>query len=517
MEIFAKTDITVPYLVMFRLRFASLFEGTPDVGPQEIEQGVTSDPPSEAVMHLMVRLVSLALNRKRYADLNQHKRAFSEVLQLNWRKHPAKHWVDKESIVHNPFAGDKGFGDVGWEERLVFLRVLVDWSLLNCDALKKVIDLEYSGSRQKGDKKVGISVQPMGLDADRQRYFLVGGQQETTFRFYKETDPFDEIVNFTPVAGDVQELTNFAETLVGDPSRHVKNLHNTVLADLPRLQEIETKRRGREYRAAQKARLAARLPTYEFGTRTRGRRINYENLDETRYDSEDSTSPRNLRRSRIETPPHQTRSLHGRRLRAPRVGLYGEALLTANASSSDESNDRYTSLKRKRSGSGNFEPPNGAFGSSEEDNADAQSESSSDASEITFATDDQPDSLHITLRYPTHRWKDGKVVDSPKPYNYGQVITPCSSLREYLNSPPPPHTPEVETVPPPSTKYQPLPSLRISPHYLGNGLANSNSPEYHRNGPVATNGASSPSRSSAVPLKTMLASPPPANLKGHSA
>jgi len=53
------------YIVMFRSRFADAFKGVPNLGCQDIENGIVGLTPSEQVEQLLCRIVSLVLNRKK--------------------------------------------------------------------------------------------------------------------------------------------------------------------------------------------------------------------------------------------------------------------------------------------------------------------------------------------------------------------------------------------------------------------------------------------------------------------
>ena len=53
----------VPLLLAFRMQFDELFDGVPDLGPQDIEEGIYSLVPGEDVMKYVCKLLTLALNR----------------------------------------------------------------------------------------------------------------------------------------------------------------------------------------------------------------------------------------------------------------------------------------------------------------------------------------------------------------------------------------------------------------------------------------------------------------------
>lgn len=54
------------FLVMFRHRFADAFpKHVPNLGPQDLEQGVVESSPSERVENFLCALLGLVLNRKK--------------------------------------------------------------------------------------------------------------------------------------------------------------------------------------------------------------------------------------------------------------------------------------------------------------------------------------------------------------------------------------------------------------------------------------------------------------------
>jgi len=406
---------------MFRTKFASLFEDTTTFGPQDIEDGITSEEPSEIVVALMVRLISLALNRKRHVEVGQHKRAFQEVIHLNWRLHPAKSWMNERGEIVNPFYGERSFSEVDWEQKLVFLRLLIDWALINSEAVRRLVDEEYSGPRLTNDRNVRISVQPLGEDREKRKYWMIKGDGDTRFRTYREQMAVDGNINFCSVAGDAQELSELISNQFHNTStRPTKQLRDKLESMLPNLRENEESRRAREYQRARKIELAARVPIQPtVTTRTRGRRINYATMDEEGNESEnDKRKLRASTRSQgAPVPKHPTRSLHGRRLRAPRHGEYGEAL-HSNFSNSD---DELQQSKRPRI--------------ELYDNDVLESTSNADFDD--FPNEDERISASFGQSREGHdELKDNFHEQTPieNAYHYYQVTVPCSSLAEYLNS-----------------------------------------------------------------------------------
>lgn len=58
------------FLVMFRSRFFDAFpRSVPDLGPQDIEQGVVDAVPGQVIENLLCALLGLVLNRKKNVEL----------------------------------------------------------------------------------------------------------------------------------------------------------------------------------------------------------------------------------------------------------------------------------------------------------------------------------------------------------------------------------------------------------------------------------------------------------------
>jgi hypothetical protein len=163
----------ISVLVMFRAKFAELYEGVPDMGPQDFEEGVVSEKPTPEVDAFMCRTLSLVLNRKKYIEPGHSSRAIEEAMS----NHGSAYWGP-----HNhsgPFQGGYTFVTLDWEGRLEFLLALVHWSLISSEAVRKILSKGYSGNRLEDDRNCELAVPAIGMDSERRRYYLVEGLSTT--------------------------------------------------------------------------------------------------------------------------------------------------------------------------------------------------------------------------------------------------------------------------------------------------------------------------------------------------
>lgn len=226
-----------------------------------------------------------------------------------------KHWAE------SPLARGGTFHTLTPEQRLDLLKTLVVWALGHSDAIKAVINAGYNGKRTNDDLNQPLSVQPWGFDSDKRRYFLVEGDDNCSFRVYRESNPA-ALYNrqWISVAGSIIEAKTLAEKLAkADGGPNARKLSNSILKNIPNFEEKEEKRKRREYRRQQKERFRRPEPGFSiYEGRTRGKRVKYTyDEDEDFYtDSSNRRSTRNTRNhSPVETGPVVTAS--GRLSRAP--------------------------------------------------------------------------------------------------------------------------------------------------------------------------------------------------------
>lgn len=347
----------IQFIVMFRARFSDVLpKGLATFGPQELERDIVDTTPGERVEHFLCALLGLVLNRKQDVKYAAHclerldgcqvlttwdcrpghyNRALEEAIQTHKSQWP------RDWNAQSPLAGGATFAsmtpvqrvrahaismvgslaDLMVARQLVLLRTLVHWALSSSEAVKTTINQQYK-NRTEDDLNIGLSVQPWGSDGDKRRYFLIEGNDDTTFRVYRESNPAGLQRTWWSIAGSIDELKVLADKLENaDGGPKAKALSRRILNSIPRFEATEEKRRRREYRHQRKEQFKRPdngLSLYEG--RTRGKRMKYTYSDDEGDFYSDSTNRRSARDARNPTPaklsgPVVTAS--GRQIRAP--------------------------------------------------------------------------------------------------------------------------------------------------------------------------------------------------------
>lgn len=255
----------------------------------------------------------------------------------------------------NPLAGSRTFPDMSPAERLNLLRTLAIWSLTSSEIVSQTIKDSYKISRREDDINQPLSVQHWGYDGDRRKYYLIEGQEDTSFRVYREANRLSQHPQWWSVAETIDEVNALAEKLeTKDTTQAARRLADKIKAAVPRFEAseevslcslvcctriltISQKRRRREYRQARKAQFSKpELGFSLYEGRTRGKRIRYTYSD-NEEESDATGSRRSARYSGHSTPadsgPVVTAS--GRQVRPARTGIYGESLLSGQAETPD--------------------------------------------------------------------------------------------------------------------------------------------------------------------------------------
>ncbi|PGH23416.1 hypothetical protein AJ80_02526 [Polytolypa hystricis UAMH7299] len=342
----------IPFIVMFRSRFSDVFpKSLPNYGPQDIERGVTDNPPSDHIERLLCALIGLVLNRKKDVERGHYQRALEEVIQTHSSQWP-KAWNGK-----NPLHGGGTFAAMSPTERVTLLKTLVLWALCSSDAIQATLKESYKQARHEDDLNQPLSVQPWGRDAYKRRYWLIEGQGDTHFRLYRESNPTLKNISWWSVAGAIPELNAVADSLAEEKSQHSKRLSEKIHASIPRFEGSEEKRKRRDYRLARKAAFARPEPGFSlYEGRTRGKKLKYTFSDDE--DDFSSDAPLSRRSTRISTPAEPTGptfTASGRQVRARVGGTYGETMLSTrrngvqSAVSADDEGDGQLSVANGRS------------------------------------------------------------------------------------------------------------------------------------------------------------------------
>ncbi|KAK4540912.1 hypothetical protein LTR36_008420 [Oleoguttula mirabilis] len=350
-EVFADNP-DIAFLVMFRSRFnETLPPKLAHFGPQDIERGVTDQPPSPQAESLLCALLALVLNRKKPVECvypvygweersksilrGHHGRALEEAVLSHKAQWPHS-WAGK-----NPLHGNRDFNTMAPTERLNLLRTLGIWSLTSSEAIATVMKDKYKQQRHNDDENQPLSVQPWGIDGDKRRYFLVQGLDDTNFRVYREGSRYTKNAHWYSVAGEIEELRTLAKKLEDvDGTQAARRLAGRIANAIPTFEASEEKRRKREYRQVRRAAFTRPEPGFSlYEGRTRGKRMRYTYDDDDDDDDEDGASfsdatsgaRRSTRHQSARTTPFEsgpTFTASGRQINKPRTGGYGESLLS---------------------------------------------------------------------------------------------------------------------------------------------------------------------------------------------
>jgi len=306
----------IAFIVMFRSRFGDAFpKSLANFGPQDLERDVVQTIPGDRVENFLCAVLGLLLNRKQDVKPGHYGRALEDAIASHKNQWPSK-WEGK-----NPLSGGKSFNTMDPTERLDLLRTLILWSLSSSEALKTLINQSYKQNRHEDDLNQPRSVQPWGTDGEKRRYFLIEGQDDTSFRVYRESNPAGTHRTWWSVAGSIEDLKSLADKLeTKDGGPKARRFAHQIRAALPRFEAGEEKRKRREYRQQQKERFKRPEPGFSlYEGRTRGKRIKYTYSDDEDMTFSDSTVRRSARNTGTSTPaetgPFTT--LSGRQIKAP--------------------------------------------------------------------------------------------------------------------------------------------------------------------------------------------------------
>jgi len=306
----------IAFIVMFRARFTDAFpKSLSNFGPQELERDIVEAVPGERVEHFLCALLSLLLNRKQDVKPGHYNRALEEAIQTH-KGQWAKDWESQ-----NPVAGQATFASMTPVQRITLLRTLVQWTLSSSDAVRTIISQSYK-NRHDDDLNIPLSVQPWGSDGDKRRYFLIEGNDDTSFRVYRESNPAGINRTWWSVSGSIDDLRALIEKLeTQDGGPKAKTFAKRIANSIPRFEATEEKRRRREYRQMRKEQFRRPEPGFSlYEGRTRGKRMKYTYSDDEADFYSDSTNRRSTRNTRHHTPAEPSgpvTTASGRQVKAP--------------------------------------------------------------------------------------------------------------------------------------------------------------------------------------------------------
>lgn len=114
------------------------------------------------------------------------------------------------------------------------------WALGYSDAVKTLINSSYNQKRTADDLNQPLSVQPWGHDSEKRRYYLVEGDDNCSFRIYREGNPA-ALYNrqWISVAGSIDEAKALAEKLGRDNGQNARKLSRSILNNIANFEEKE--------------------------------------------------------------------------------------------------------------------------------------------------------------------------------------------------------------------------------------------------------------------------------------
>lgn len=85
-----------------------------------------------------------------------------------------------------------------------------------------------------------LSVQHWGYDGDRRKYYLIEGQEDTSFRVYREANRLSQQAQWWSVAETIDEVNALAEKLeTKDTTQAARRLADKMKAAVPRFEASE--------------------------------------------------------------------------------------------------------------------------------------------------------------------------------------------------------------------------------------------------------------------------------------
>lgn len=314
----------VPMLVAFKVQFSEFFLGVPDLGPQDIEEGLASDEPSAEVQEYMCRLLTLAANRSKPVEFPHYNRPLNDCVALYYATRGDPTWESQ-----NPLGSNKRFSDLTPDDRLRLLYCLFDWTLTESKAVKDKIEEAYKNrTAPRIHTHNPYELEVIGRDDRKHGYYLIKGIN-TRFRLYIQTDLAKTPTRWFSVCSTLEELRRFTSQL-SDSARTVrcrKIVDDLASIHIPEVERAEETRKHIFSRKQRSLLERNRRSAYSYeasdisdrGSRTRGRRVDYNSMLQGQGEDDDGKeyARRGARRSSPEVvTPQSSRS--GRMLKRPR-------------------------------------------------------------------------------------------------------------------------------------------------------------------------------------------------------
>lgn len=109
--------------------------------------------------------------------------------------------------------------------------------------MSNIIKESYKQTRHDDDQNQPLSVQPWGKDSEKRAFYLIEGQDDTSFRVFREADRTQKAV-WRSVAGSIEEIKDLATKLEKDSSISARQMAKSIHRTIPRFEATEEVRAG---------------------------------------------------------------------------------------------------------------------------------------------------------------------------------------------------------------------------------------------------------------------------------
>ncbi|KAI7879616.1 hypothetical protein K492DRAFT_237803 [Lichtheimia hyalospora FSU 10163] len=211
----------------------------PAMQPEELEEALTLEN-SQLVDDLLCSFLNNALNRKKPLAVQQCSKELTKMINASIKSGDLS-WKTNPLYI-------KSFGELEPNEKLTILRVLIEWQLQECYAIREAIEMPES----KGQV---ITSRPVGMDNEKRYYWHFGDSPW----LWREKSKLKTGCRWETVCRTLDELEQFAESLSNKKPEQSLALYITETI-IPRVQNA-IRRRERQELARQRQIMAEDLIT----------------------------------------------------------------------------------------------------------------------------------------------------------------------------------------------------------------------------------------------------------------
>ncbi|CDH52025.1 predicted protein [Lichtheimia corymbifera JMRC:FSU:9682] len=207
--------------------------------PEELEEALRLEN-SQLVDDLLCSFLNNALNRKKPIAIQQCGKELTKMINASIKSGDLS-WKTNPLYI-------KSFGELEPSEKLTILRILIEWQLQECSAIREAIEMPES----KGQV---ITTEPIGMDSEKRYYWHFGDSPW----LWREKAKLKTGCRWETVCRTLDELEHFAESLSNKKPEESLALYITETI-IPRVQNA-IRRRERQEMARQRQIMAEDLIT----------------------------------------------------------------------------------------------------------------------------------------------------------------------------------------------------------------------------------------------------------------